>query len=209
MHCILILNISVFFFYFAVNDNSHETKNSSQTKEPESTSAYATTRKITSQSNVQQQTSDFLFHSSQDNVDNRSIIITHSTQSSVEGSSQTTRLDSTPSMVNRSSYVSRNATGQISYTTSSKITTQSNFQQRTSAVLSHSSPDNINNVQVVATSPVRTGTTKNSETTWQQKITSYIHSNTTILKEREMLQSTTRVSEIPSGSHSRIGMDIT
>lgn len=177
MHCILILNISR-VFYFAVNDaNSHETKNSSQTKEPESTSAYATTRKITSQSNVQQQTSDFLFHSNQDNADNRSIIITHSTQSSVEGSSQTTRLDSTPSMVNRSSYVSRNATGQISYTTSSKITTQSNSQQRTSPVLSHSSPDNINNVQVVATSPVRTGTTKNSET-WQQKITSYIHTAT-------------------------------
>ncbi|VDI18415.1 Hypothetical predicted protein, partial [Mytilus galloprovincialis] len=197
---------SITFGYLCVNNNSHETKNSSQTKEPESTSAYATTRKMTSQSNVKQQTSDFLFHSSQDNVDNRSIIITHSTQSSVEGSSQTTRLDSTRSMVNRSSYVSRNATGQISYTTSSKITTQSNFQQRTSAVLSHSSPDNINNVQVVATSPVRTGTTKNSETTWQQKITSYIHSNTTVLKEREMLESTTRVSEIPSGSHSRIGL---
>lgn len=154
----------------------------------ESTTGY----KITTQSNIQQQTSDVPFHSSANNVENNPTVITPSTQSSLEGNSKPTRLNITSG-----------------YTTTNKITAQSNLHQQTSDVLSHSSLDNIINVQVATTSTVHTSAKNKFETISRHIKPSYTRINPGVIKDGEMLESTTDVSETPSDSHHRIGMDIT
>lgn len=196
--------------YYAVTNSSHETKNQSQTIEYASTSTSTTSKslsgstkesqyqesttgyEITTQLNFQQQTSDVPSPSSPDNVENNPSVSTPSTQSSLEGNSKSTRLNNTSG-----------------YTTTNKITAQSNLHQQTSDVLSHSSLDNIINVQVATTSSVHTSAKNKFETISRHIKPSYTRINPSVLKDGEMLESTTGVSETPSDSHHRIGMDIT
>ncbi|XP_052079520.1 uncharacterized protein LOC127717763 [Mytilus californianus] len=100
-----------------------------------------------------------------------------------------------------------------SYTTESKITTQSNqtYQRQTSVGPSNSSLDNIYNSQihVVTTSLVRSSTKKNSKTTrfhTPSMIYSSLHTYATVLNEMNILESTTGISEAPLDSHSKIGL---
>ncbi|VDI43482.1 Hypothetical predicted protein, partial [Mytilus galloprovincialis] len=190
-----------------VTNSSHETKNQSQTIEYAPTSTSTTSKslsvstdeyqfqesttgyKITTQSNIQQQTSDVPFHSNK--FENNPTVITPSTQSSQNVNSKPTRLNITSG-----------------YTTTNKITTQSNLHQQTSDVLSHSSLDNIINVQIAATSSVQTSDKNKFETIRRHIKPSYTRINPSVLKDGEMLESTTDVSETPSDSHHRIGVII-